>query len=94
MILFLDFDGVLHPFPKPNDPAQLFVNLDRLEGVFREYPDMQIVVSSTWRESHTLLELKALFSSDLRGRVIDVLPRIQVRGLADMENIRDTLNNS
>lgn len=88
MILFLDFDGVLHPFPTPVDPTQLFINLGRLEQVFRDYPHTRIVISSTWREKHSFAELTALFSPDIRNRIIDVLPVIEIHSLADMEAIR------
>jgi len=37
VLLFLDFDGVLHPFPVPADATQLFCNLPRLEAVLRDY---------------------------------------------------------
>lgn len=87
-ILFLDFDGVLHPFPKPIDSAQLFCNLPRLETVLRDFPDVQIVISSSWREDQTLEELVALFSSDIATRVIGVLPLIEIRSLADMAVVR------
>lgn len=88
MILFLDFDGVLHSFLAPKDSSHLFENRDRLEGVLRDHPNVQIVISSTWRENHSLEELAALFSLDIRSRIVGVLPVIEIRSLADMENIR------
>ncbi|GGI55636.1 HAD domain-containing protein [Oxalicibacterium solurbis] len=88
MILFLDFDGVLHPFPTPEDSSQLFVNRDRLESVLRDYPNVNVVISSTWRESLSLSALAALFSSDIQSRIVDVLPVIEIHSLADMEAIR------
>lgn len=88
MILFLDFDGVLHPFPKPENPTQLFVNRGRLECVLFDYPRTEVVISSTWRENYSLTELKALFSPSIRNRIVGVLPVIQIHTLADMEAIR------
>jgi hypothetical protein len=88
MILFLDFDGVLHPFPKPQDSNHLFVNRDRLEGVLRDYPDVNVVISSTWRESLSLAELAGLFSADIQSRIVGVLPVFEIRSLADTETIR------
>ena len=45
MILFLDFDGVLHPvFPRKDrtdEENQLFSCLPRLEGVLRDFPGMR-----------------------------------------------------
>ena len=56
MILFLDFDGVLHPLhdnvPTPENhdnvptPAdQLFCYLPRFEAVMRDFPMVKIVIS-------------------------------------------------
>lgn len=87
-LLFLDFDGVLHPFPMPADPALLFSNLPRLESVLRDFPDVQIVISSSWREGRSLVELAALFSPDIAGRIIGVLPVIEIRSLSDTVAIR------
>lgn len=87
-ILFLDFDGVLHPFPMPTDPAQLFCNLPRLEAVLRDFPDVQIVISSSWREDRSLAELASLFSPDITSRVIGVLPVIEIGSLTDVAAVR------
>ncbi|MFZ3001111.1 MAG: HAD domain-containing protein [Undibacterium umbellatum] len=73
MILFLDFDGVLHSEPC-YDKAQLFSCLPRLEAVLREFPEVQIVISSTWRESRTISELKSFFSFDIGERIIGATP--------------------
>lgn len=73
MILFLDIDGVLHPEPC-FDKTQLFSCLPRLEAVLRDFPEVQIVISSTWRESRSLSELKTFFSPDIAARVIGVTP--------------------
>ena len=73
MILFLDFDGVLHPEPC-FDQKMLFCFLPRLESVLRDYPQIKIVISSTWRESRSLRELQNLFSVDIAQRVIGVTP--------------------
>ncbi|WP_136419205.1 HAD domain-containing protein [Herbaspirillum sp. ST 5-3] len=71
MIVFLDFDGVLHPFHRP---AGVFTLLAEFERVMRDYADVDIVISSTWREAHPLPQLRALFSPDIGDRIIDVTP--------------------
>ena len=73
MILFLDFDGVLHPEPC-HDGAQLFCRLPLLESLLREFPEVVIVVSSTWRGTRTVEALRALFSDDIGRRVIGATP--------------------
>lgn len=73
MILFLDFDGVLHSDPCL-DQTRLFCFLPRLESVLRDYPQIKLVISSSWRESRSLQELQRLFSSDIAQRVVGVTP--------------------
>lgn len=71
MLLFLDFDGVLHP----RAPAgRYFSNIPRLEAVLRDYQFLQVVVSSSWREVRDFEELQQYFSEDLQGRIVGVTP--------------------
>lgn len=78
MFLFLDFDGVTHPFFLSEDLGDVdtrpFAFLPRIEKVLREFPAVRIVISSSWRETHSLERLRLLFSEDLRERVIGVTP--------------------
>lgn len=71
MILFLDFDGVLHPFSRP---LGMFSLLPDFERVMRDFPNVDIVISSSWREAHDLAQLRAIFSDDIARRIIDVTP--------------------
>ena len=72
MILFLDFDGVLHP-QHDNEPTpadEIFCHLPRFETVMRDFPLVQIVITSMWRYQFSLEELKARFSPDIAERII------------------------
>ncbi len=73
MILFLDFDGVLHPEPCYSD-SDLFCHRPLFESVMREFPDIEIVISSTWRQNRSLAQLKALFSDDIAACIVGVTP--------------------
>jgi hypothetical protein len=73
MILFLDFDGVLHPFSRPHGPL---AHVPYFERVLRDYPDVEIVISSAWREAHSLEQLRLFFSEDIAGRIIGVTPQL------------------
>ena len=73
-ILFLDFDGVMHPDPCRKD--EFFCQLPLIENVLREHQQVEIVISSSWRYDHKLPELQAYFSSDMRARVINVTPTV------------------
>ena len=73
MLLFLDFDGVLHPYTRP---AGALVHVPALERVLRDFPDVDIVISSAWREAHTLEQLRAFFSEDIAQRIVGVTPQL------------------
>lgn len=77
MLIFLDFDGVVHPqFEGQATPKDLvFCHLPRIEPVFREY-DVEIVISSTWRIDFMLERLKEYFSPDIREKIIGATPVI------------------
>lgn len=71
-VLFLDIDGVLHP--DPPQPDQRLRSLPRLVSVLRDFPLVEVVISSLWRENLSLDQLRELFPLDLRERIIDVTP--------------------
>jgi hypothetical protein len=71
-ILFLDFDGVLHP-----DGFALFSRRDIFEAYALKMPEAEIVVSSTWREDHDLEGLKSYFSPPVRDRIIGATPSLE-----------------
>ena len=73
MILFLDFDGVLHPDPCI-DEDRLFENADRLGEVLEDFPEVGIVLSTSWRNVRPLDELLASLPHALRQRVMGVNP--------------------
>lgn len=72
-LLFLDFDGVTHP----EGCAQrlLFCRLPLLLPVLQQSEHVNLVISSTWRETRSLDVLKALFPEIVRDRVIGATPR-------------------
>jgi hypothetical protein len=45
-----------------------------LEGILQELADIDVVVSSSWREVHTLSQLRDFFSEGFGERIIDVTP--------------------
>ncbi len=81
MILFLDFDGVLHPLGCVTE-KQLFSRLPLLERfLLDEAPCWQVVISSSWRQNFTLDQLLDVFSPDLRSRIIGSTPADDDRSL-------------
>ena len=71
-VVFLDFDGVTHPEPCRSDA--LFCFLPRIEEVLREHPEVDIVISSSWRLEFSLEQLRGHFSADIASRVVGVTP--------------------
>jgi hypothetical protein len=73
VILFLDFDGVLHPDPCP--PERLFVHAPRLAATLAEFPATGVVLSTSWRTFLTEAQLIALLPAPLQSMVLGVTPR-------------------
>ena len=71
MILFLDFDGVLHNYPSPL--GALWRHLPRLLGVLGDHPEVSVVVSSSWRLSE---DWRDVVPAELRARVVGFTPVI------------------
>lgn len=72
MILFLDFDGVLHPDPCPAG-ARLFEHAPRLEQALAPF-DVDIVLSTSWRSLAPLEVLAARLPPALAARVVGTTP--------------------
>ncbi|MEE4138730.1 HAD domain-containing protein [Pseudomonas viridiflava] len=78
MILFLDFDGVLHPdevFLTRNGPVirgegELFMWVDLLETALLDYPNVKIVLSTSWVRQLGFSKAKKRLPSGLQARVI------------------------
>ena len=75
MIIFLDFDGVLHSTLAYDHEGFFYV--PDLEKVLRDFPLVQIVISSSWRYHESLEQLKEHFSPDIAERIIGVTPSLQ-----------------
>lgn len=77
-ILFLDLDGVLRRRTSP------LYKLDRdlvanLESILRAFTDVQVVITSSWREAFSLSELRKHFAADIAARIVGVTPSSQSR---------------
>lgn len=79
VILFLDFDGVLH---SDNMNSPQFEFLPIFEAFLRDNPNVGIVVSSSWRMDRPMAAIRSVFSSDVRHRVLAATP-ILPDGFAD-----------
>lgn len=73
-ILFLDFDGVLHPDKVSYDDQGVFSRMPLLLELLRSEPGLRVVVSSSWREIMPMDELRGLFEP-LQDRVVGKTPQ-------------------
>lgn len=74
MILFLDYDGVLHPDPCL-DASRLFEHAPRLEAVLADFPEVGVVLSTAWRTKFSEHDLLAPLPESMRQRILGQTPR-------------------
>ncbi|MGV7963830.1 HAD domain-containing protein [Photorhabdus tasmaniensis] len=65
VVLFLDFDGVIHPCQN-----ETFERMHLIEELLDACPAMVIIISSSWRECASVAYLKSIFRMPDRDRVI------------------------
>lgn len=79
MLLFLDFDGVLHPdavFRRANGtielraPGQLFMWAPYLSEILAEAPDCRIVLSTSWVRLLGYRAARQALPEELQGKVL------------------------
>lgn len=78
MILFLDFDGVLHPDsvfvtrkgPKLQGYGQLFMWMPILEAELSAFPAVELVLSTSWVRHIGFTRAKKRLSIELQNRVV------------------------
>lgn len=83
-ILFLDFDGVLHP--EHCHESKHFCCLPLLERAVRQVPECELVITSTWRLQYPLERLRQRFSADVAARITGATPRF-----TELTDVPDTL---
>ncbi|KQB57165.1 HAD domain-containing protein [Acidovorax sp. SD340] len=83
-ILFLDFDGVLHP--EHCHASKHFCCLPILEDALRHAPGCQVVITSTWRLEQSFEDLLQRFSPDIASMIDGVTPRY-----CELANVPNTL---
>lgn len=77
MLIFLDFDGVLHSAHHYTQET-MFSQLPILERFFQqeEFAHARFVISSTWRQGRDLAQLRAIFSPNFQERIIGKTPSL------------------
>ena len=83
-VLFLDFDGVLHP--EHCHESKHFCRLPILEDALRQVPETKVVITSTWRLEQRLTDLRQMFSPEIANMLQGVTPRY-----SELQNVPNTL---
>lgn len=82
-VLFLDFDGVLHP---TSHGTALFSQVDLLEQAL-ENEACQIVISSSWRFHVEIEDIKKYFSRSIRDQILGVTGEAYIGSYARFHEI-------
>lgn len=83
--VFMDFDGVTHPWGEVED----FRSLPMIEDVLREFEEARIVISSDWRMLFSFRRLVNRFSSDMQPRVVGTSPQILPKKGPELHGLRE-----
>ncbi|MDR0702376.1 MAG: hypothetical protein LBF61_08235 [Azoarcus sp.] len=83
--VFMDFDGVTHPWGEAED----FRCLPLIEAVLRDFDEAKVVISSDWRMLFSLPKLRSRFSEDIRSRILGVTPHILPRRGSELHGLRE-----
>jgi HAD domain in Swiss Army Knife RNA repair proteins len=91
MILFLDFDGVLHP---ESWDAELFCRTPILWDILRACPHVSVVFSTAWRETHPVKQLVSLTTRNggegLKHRFVGLTPQLDSNSIPSDLGCRET----
>lgn len=92
MILFLDFDGVLHP-ETIERYDELFCRCSHLWSVLEAVPSVEVVFTTTWRHKHRFEELVALVTAGggeyLASRFVGATPDVLMNAVRDTYRSRE-----
>lgn len=88
--IFLDFDGVLHG--EGIDSKGVFEHLETFCATVRPYRhNIQIVISSSWRESYKFNEIQGFFEDDIQNIVVGFTP-VRIDGFDNEGREREILD--
>lgn len=83
--IFLDFDGVAHPWGEVED----FRCLPLIEAVVRAHDEARIVIAADWRMLFSMPELVRHFAEDIRPRIVGTTPHLVPRRGSDLHGLRE-----
>ncbi len=83
--IFMDFDGVTHPWGEVED----FRSLPLIEAVVRDFEEARIVIASDWRMLFSLSKLVSRFAADIQPRVAGATPHLIPKRGAELHGLRE-----
>lgn len=83
--IFMDFDGVTHPWGEVED----FRCLPHIEAVVREFAEARIVIASDWRMLFSMQKLIARFSEDVRSQIAGATPHMLPKTGSELHGLRE-----
>lgn len=83
LTVFLDFDGVLHPYQRGD-----FACWPVLHAVLIQHPRSQIVVTSDWRVTFSLDEIRDLVPDTMASYIVDQVPDLSMAEGRPTEGLR------
>lgn len=66
-----DFDGCMH---RAGPDKIMFEHIDAFVSILPEYANVEVVISSSWREEQSFDEMRSYFADDVQHQIIDVTP--------------------
>lgn len=97
-LIFLDIDGVMHSVDRVQAAHtstgfeytgdRLFEHLPLLGRILDQWPDVSVIISSSWRDSYTLPELQGFFG-DWGCRVIGTTVSIDTVGAMRSNRVQE-----
>jgi HAD domain in Swiss Army Knife RNA repair proteins len=76
LLIFLDFDGVLHPILC--QPEKFFCRKHLFENVIREFKKVEIIISSSWRHQYEFEELVNFFALDIQKLIVGCTRSVEI----------------
>ncbi|THF63446.1 HAD domain-containing protein [Pseudothauera rhizosphaerae] len=83
--IFMDFDGVTHPWGEVED----FRCLPAVEAVMREFDEARIVIAADQRMLFPLSALSLRFAEDIRPRVAGTTPQLIPKRGSELHGLRE-----
>lgn len=83
--VFMDFDGVTHPWGQVED----FRCLPRIERVIEDFEEARVVIASDWRMLFSLPKLVARFSEHIRPRIVGATPHMLPKTGLELHGLRE-----